>query len=192
MLLHERRCSSPQSAPHLRCLVFTPEVIDATRTLTPAQLAWLDKHLLAACALLRLQGTLEVKCIDDAQMIAAHDKFLGIPETTDVMTFDAFEATKDLAARHTWRVQSLDDDRPRTIDASLLVCVDVSRRQAKTRLLSVEHELLLYILHGVLHCLGWNDEDDAEFAQMHALEDAILRAIGVGNVFGVAEADKLS
>jgi probable rRNA maturation factor len=61
--------------------------------------------------------------------------------------------------------------------------VDEARRQAAGRALPVERELLLYCVHGVLHCLGYDDHDDAEYVRMHAEEDRILEAIGVGRTF---------
>ena len=39
-------------------------------------------------------------------------------------------------------------------------------------------------LHGVLHCTGFDDRDAAGAAAMHAEEDRILGAIGVGATFG--------
>jgi ssRNA-specific RNase YbeY (16S rRNA maturation enzyme) len=47
----------------------------------------------------------------------------------------------------------------------------------------LEKEALLYALHGLLHCLGHDDHDEAAYQAMHALEDALLDAIGVGPVF---------
>ena len=44
-------------------------------------------------------------------------------------------------------------------------------------------QLLLYILHGLLHCAGFDDHDPAEHDRMHTEEDRILTAIGVGPVF---------
>jgi probable rRNA maturation factor len=167
--------------------VISLDLLDATSSLTASQLAWLSSYISRAADLLALSGTLNVRCIDDAEMTNAHAKFLDVPETTDVMTFDHAEDRKDLSQRLVWRVASLSDTRElphvRTLDVSLLVCVDVARRQAKSRSQPVEHELLLYCIHGVLHCLGWDDEADEEFEAMHAFEDAILQKLGVGIVF---------
>lgn len=171
--------------------MLTLDLFDATGSLSPRELGWLREHVLAVASTLRLRGELEVRCIDDAEMANAHAKFLDVPETTDVMTFDHAEDRKDLSQRLVWRVASLSDTRElthvRTLDVSLLLCVDVARRQAKSRSQPVEHELLLYCIHGVLHCLGWDDEADEEFEAMHAFEDAILQKLGVGIVFARSE-----
>ena len=37
---------------------------------------------------------------------------------------------------------------------------------------------------GILHCAGYEDKSDEGFRAIHAEEDRILAAIGVGPVFG--------
>lgn len=101
-------------------------------------------------------------------MAAAHEQYSGIAGTTDVLTFDLAEGGSARGA---------------ALDVDILVCVDEARRQGTDRGHEVERELLLYILHGVLHCLGHDDHDDDAFERMHAEEDRILTAIGVGPTF---------
>ena len=64
-----------------------------------------------------------------------------------------------------------------------MLCLDEAARRSRDLEHPVEHELLLYAIHGVLHVLGHDDHDPAAFERMHAEEDRILEAIGVGPVF---------
>jgi probable rRNA maturation factor len=105
-------------------------------------------------------------------MAAAHLKYSGIAGTTDVLTFDLRD---DSAAGD-------------PLDVDLWICIDEARRNAADRGLPVERELLLYILHGMLHCLGHDDHDEAAHLAMHTEEDRVLMAIGVGATFGVPAA----
>lgn len=98
-------------------------------------------------------------------MAAAHSGFLGVDGTTDVLTFDLTEPGQP------------------DLDVDILVCVDEARRQGAARGHGVERELLLYIVHGVLHCLGHDDHDPSAAARMHAEEDRILEAVGVGPTY---------
>jgi probable rRNA maturation factor len=91
---------------------------------------------------------------------------MGSDESTDVLTFP-----------------SASDG---SIDVDIAVCADEARRQAADRGHDVTRELLLYALHGLLHCAGFDDRDEAGFNAMHAEEDRILDAIGVGMTFGRA------
>lgn len=116
-----------------------------------------------------LEGEVRVRLVRDDGMTALHATTMGIDETTDVLTFDLLEGEPDREGR---------------IDADVVVCVDEAARQAKQRTHGIEKELLLYIVHGVLHCVpGFDDVEDAGARRMHETEDDILRAIGVGAVF---------
>jgi len=46
---------------------------------------------------------------------------------------------------------------------------------------------LLYCLHGLLHAGGMDDQTPAEFTAMHCEENRLLRAIGLGDIFGVIQ-----
>jgi probable rRNA maturation factor len=116
-----------------------------------------------------LRGEVRVRVVRDAEMTALHARTMGIDESTDVLTFDLLEGEPDREGR---------------IDADIVVCVDEAARQATQRKHGIERELLLYIVHGVLHCApGFDDLSDDEARRMHATEDEILRAIGVGPVY---------
>lgn len=120
-------------------------------------------------ALLPNQGQLRVNIVDDQRMSIAHEKFSGITGTTDVLTFDLAPQTNNY------------DDK--IIDADLTICYDQASRQADEHNHSVERELLLYIIHGTLHCLGYNDHDDADYQRMHKKEDELLAQVGIEPTF---------
>ncbi len=117
---------------------------------------------------------LRVRLVADAEMREAHLAHLGHDTTTDVLTFNYGAAPANAP------------DASGSLDADILVCVDEARRQAQARGLEPEREALLYIVHGLLHCLGHDDRDEASAALMHRKEDEVLRAIGVGSTFQCA------
>jgi len=133
----------------------------------PAE-SWLVKHALAVGEHLDLEGELRVRVVGDTEMARAHERHLRAASTTDVMTFDLADGA---AARGA------------PVDADLLVCVDEAVRRADEHGYPVERELLLYVVHGLLHCLGHDDHDEAAYRRMHDLEDEILESIGVGATF---------
>lgn len=146
------------------------EVIDSTGRLG-AGVAWLKDRAGRAAAALRVAGEVRVRVVDDATMTEAHQRWHGQPGTTDVLTFDYSDS-------------SLVADRSSLpVDADILVCVDEASRQSSARGHAVERELLLYIIHGVLHCLGHDDHDDAAAQEMHRREDEVLIEIGVGATY---------
>ncbi|MBZ0171731.1 MAG: rRNA maturation RNase YbeY [Phycisphaerales bacterium] len=139
------------------------DLLDPDRILTDDLRARLRGHVLAALPLLGARGEARARVVNDADMTDAHLRYAGVHGTTDVLTFD------------------LSDNG--TLDADLLICADVARRRADDLGHPIEHELTLYIIHGLLHCLGHDDKSRDDARRMHAEEDRILTAIGVGPVF---------
>lgn len=130
--------------------------------------AWVSERLERACAHLGATGEVRLALVDDDEMAREHARTLGDPTTTDVITFDLADGASAAT---------------RELDADLLLCVDEARRRGAERGHAPERELLLYALHGVLHCLGEDDTDEASHARMHAREDEVLEAIGVGATY---------
>lgn len=163
------------------------DITDATSELTDAQTQWLASNALAAGKRLRCTGQVRVRVVNDPEMAQAHEEFAGVPGTTDVLTFDLREGGVYDPFMVLGPQFSLPDQNsgPTPIDTDIMVCIDEARRQAAARGYPFERELLLYVVHGVLHCLGLDDHDEEQFEAMHRLEDAVLEAVGVGAVFRV-------
>ena len=113
-----------------------------------AALAWLHDAILQAMVAMPRSGQLSVKIVGDDEMARAHETHKDRPGTTDVLTFDLSAGEAPL-------------------DADLLVCADEARRQALARGHLLEQEVLLYVVHGVLHCTGY-DDDNAAAAELQA------------------------
>lgn len=145
------------------------EVIDPRRLMRAASRAWVEARLAEALDVLGARGEVRVQITDDAGITKAHAERCDVPGVTDVITFDL-------------------SDGAETLDADLLVCADEAKRQATLRGWGAEREVLLYALHGTLHCLGFDDRDPASFDAMHAKEDEVLEAIGVGRTYNVGPA----
>lgn len=141
------------------------EVVDSTGSMGAAGLAWVHEQVLKAARVMAVSGEVRVMIVDDRRMIELHSRHSNDPTTTDVLTFDCSEG----------------DGR---LDVDVFVCVDEAKRAGAARGHGPEHELVLYCVHAMLHCLGFDDHDEAGAAAMHRREDEVLRMIGVGDVFG--------
>jgi len=149
----------------------TIEIEDTTRSLDDASIVLLRSACGTACRLAGATvGEVRVRLVGDDEMARQHKARCGVRGTTDVITFNLAEGGSEI------------------LDADLLVCIDEASRQAGLRGHDLSRELLLYVLHGVLHCLGFDDTDDEAYAKMHAREDEILGSMGVGETFARGEA----
>jgi len=142
----------------------TLDLVDPSGLLTAAEHEWLCANAAAALDQLDKSGEARVRVVTDTEMDDAHRRYAGVPGTTDVLTFDLAQGDE--------------------LDVDLLVCAEVAGRQASERGHDRAKELLLYVVHGLLHCVGYDDHDPDDSARMHQREDEILTAIGVGPVYG--------
>jgi probable rRNA maturation factor len=85
-------------------------------------------------------------------MASLHKKFLNQPGATDVITFQHGE---------------------------IFVSVPTAQRQARQFETSLREEIQLYIVHGLLHLLGFDDRTRAGARRMRAAESAVLARSGV-------------
>lgn len=146
--------------------------VDDRVGIDPAKLAWFEERVHAALRELACAGEVRIAIVDDDVMAGEHRRAMGVDGTTDVITFDLTDGG------------SAED---RALDVDLLLCADEALRSAGERGIALERELLLYALHGVLHCLGHDDTDEASFQKMHTREDEVLIAIGVGATFDLGD-----
>jgi len=106
-----------------------------------------------------------ITVVGDAAMRSIHYQFLKKRSTTDVVSFD------------------LTDECERRRVFEVAVNAEYAARQARKRGHSTEAELALYIVHGLLHHLGFDDGSVEQAEKMHRTEDAILTKLGYGSVY---------
>ncbi|MEM6334382.1 MAG: rRNA maturation RNase YbeY [Planctomycetota bacterium] len=141
--------------------------IEVETAVDAGDVAWVAERAAAACGELGLSGRLGVAIVGDAAMSELHEQYKQVSGTTDVLTFDLNEPGGD----------------PATLDGDVAVCWDEAARQAAAHGHAARAEALLYVVHGVMHLIGEDDGDEAAAARMHAREDAVLEAIGVGAIY---------
>jgi len=115
---------------------------------------------------------IDIAIIDDDQMRQLNKQFKNYDTTTDVLSFDLSDGLKE---------SDTAQENPKIIE--LIVNGRMAQRQAKLRGHSPEAELALYITHGLLHCIGFDDSTETEARRMHEAEDEILQQLGYGLVY---------
>lgn len=124
----------------------------------------LDGEDVAACAL-------SVAVVDDAQMLELNRRFACHDEPTDVLSFPL-----------TPQGEEGDEALSGEIVANAERAADVAARSGTDPV----GELLLYVVHGCLHLLGYDDHSPSAARRMHARENEILTSCGYPNVFSGA------
>ncbi|MBI4577909.1 MAG: rRNA maturation RNase YbeY [Planctomycetes bacterium] len=115
----------------------------------------------AALALVGRQGDVTVVVMDDRQIRRLHREWLGVDSATDVLSFPLAGGPAV--------------DR---LLGEVYVSAQTARREARARGRSVVQELALYVVHGVLHLVGFDDGEPAALARMREAETRALGALG--------------
>ncbi len=67
--------------------------------------------------------------------------------------------------------------------ADLVLCMPVVRKEAREQGKQLSDHLAHLLIHGLLHALGMDHEQDKEAAVMEALETKILHSLGIQNPY---------
>ena len=120
------------------------------------------------------KGTISIAVVNDDAMRALQQRYYGVKEVTDVLSFDLRETT-------------LGSPSDRALDCEVVVNAQRARQAAEKRNQEPQAELNLYIVHGLLHQLGFDDQDSRSAEIMHQKEDELLEELGFGPAYSQGE-----
>ena len=107
---------------------------------------------------------LGINVVAAREMALVNETFLKHTGSTDVITFDHREITRK-------------SRRTTTIHGELFVCVDDAIAQAKEFKTNWQSEVARYIVHGVLHLLGYDDLKPQLRRTMKREENRLVRLL---------------
>jgi len=126
-----------------------------------------------------VKGETEVSLlfVDEAAMASLNQQFLGASGPTDVLSFPIEDEPGP-----TGRSPDLGGSGPGvspeegtlTLLGDVVICPAVAARNAVEHEVSLDDEVALLVVHGLLHLLGLDHEDEAEAERMEALEQSLL------------------
>lgn len=144
--------------------MITVEVNDQTA------LAVIESERLRDVAVAVLQGEgisaghLSVAIVDDATSQELNRRYLQHDYPTDVLSFN---------------LQAEDSHDGPEVEGEVIVSADTALRASREYGWSTADELLLYVVHGVLHLVGYDDKDDAARHGMRQRERHYLSRFGL-------------
>ena len=105
----------------------------------------------------------------------------GINKVTDVLSFPALDEICGLPLKKKEFPCDIDENGNLFI-GSIVVCCDRAKEQAEEFGHSYNRELHYLLVHGVMHCLGYDHETDEENAEMREKEELVLGKLGITRV----------
>ena len=115
---------------------------------------WIARHF----NLQRLYASIAI--VDDPTMQSLNAERLGHDWPTDVISFEI-------------------DRSPTLVEGEVIASAETASRVSRSAGWPAEDELLLFIVHGLLHVAGMDDLEDQEQQHMRQTEQACLLALGV-------------
>jgi probable rRNA maturation factor len=117
---------------------------------------------------------LSVLIVDEPTMTELHERWMGEPGPTDVLSFPMDE----LRPPHMGGNRAGDpqpDGNPGLL-GDVVLCPQVAAEQAVKAGHSTQDELELLTVHGILHLLGYDHAEPEEHATMFGLQEQLLTA----------------
>lgn len=102
----------------------------------------------------------------------------GIDKVTDVLSYPTLDGIKGEAIygdEHPYEM----DEEDNLLIGSVVVCCDRAKEQAEEFGHSYNRELHYLLVHGIMHCLGYDHMTDEEKAEMREQEEKILGKLGI-------------
>jgi probable rRNA maturation factor len=105
-------------------------------------------------------GEVSIAVVDDAEIHAVNRQHLEHDYPTDVISF-------------------VFDHNDGHLDGEIVVSADYAAAEAERYGWSAENELLLYVVHGALHLIGYDDTNEEAAREMRNQERVVLATFGL-------------
>lgn len=113
---------------------------------------------------------ISVAVVDDRTIGRLHRKYLAVDDPTDVLSF-VLERKREF------------------LEGEVIVSAETACAAAPRFGWPAEDELLLYVIHGVLHLTGYDDGTPEEQTEIRAREEACLARFGLRGRYRELESD---
>jgi len=122
------------------------------------------------------EAEIAVMLTDDAGIRTLNSNWRGIDKPTNVLSFPALQPTGP----------SGPDDAPRML-GDIAIAYETTRKEADDEQKPFDHHLSHLAVHGFLHLIGYDHENDDDAEAMETLEQEILAQLGIPDPYADRE-----
>ncbi|MBU0758873.1 MAG: rRNA maturation RNase YbeY [Candidatus Omnitrophica bacterium] len=109
------------------------------------------------------RSELSILVVSDSRIRDLNRRYRGKDSSTDVLAFSMRAG------------EGVSKDSP--ILGDVVISAETAKREAAKRKIPVKKEICLYVIHGILHLLGYRDQTPYDRKKMKAKERALLEAV---------------
>ena len=121
---------------------------------------------------------LSVRLTGDEEVRALNAHWRGKDKPTNVLSFPMAEP---------YELEAADEEGPELLLGDVVLARGVCESEARDRQVSVEDHATHLIVHGTLHLLGYDHQNDSDAAEMERREIAALAKLGIADPYLVTE-----
>ncbi|HRE32013.1 MAG TPA: rRNA maturation RNase YbeY [Candidatus Berkiella sp.] len=129
----------------------------------------IEQWVSAALANQQENGELSIKIVDEAEMAMLNFDFRKKQKPTNVLSFPC----------------QLPEPMRGDMLGDIAICAPVVNQEAIAQGKPLFAHFAHMVIHGVLHLLGFDHENDEDATKMEALEVTILKTLGFADPYGV-------
>ena len=122
------------------------------------------------------EAELAIMLTDDAGVRTLNSNWRGIDKPTNVLSFPALQPTDPSGA----------GEAPRML-GDIAIAFETTRKEADDEQKPFDHHLSHLAVHGFLHLIGYDHENDVDAEVMEALEVKILAQLGIPDPYADRE-----
>ena len=123
------------------------------------------------------EADLAVRIVDTKEGRALNRHYRGKDYATNVLSFPA-DIAEGVKMPKGVKMPLLGD---------IVICAPVVAREAREQSKTLAAHYAHLTVHGTLHLLGWNHEDDKDAEAMELLERQVLAELGIGDPYTIKE-----
>ena len=117
---------------------------------------------------------------DDRELHLLNKEYRGVDKPTNVLSFPGPEIEPEDPNSYTVR------DRPHVL-GDIVLSLETTEREAREQNKELKHHVAHLLVHGALHLLRYDHENEADAQVMENLERKVLAGLGIGDPYVLEE-----
>jgi probable rRNA maturation factor len=117
-----------------------------------------------------------ISFVGDEEMRSLNNEYRGIDKETDVLSFPMVEFMGEELEEEDENTEYIDEE---IALGDIVISMRSVREQAEDYGHSINRELAFLLVHGMLHLLGYDHEDEATEKEMFEKQEAILKEMNL-------------
>lgn len=123
-------------------------------------------------------GEVDLTFVDNNRIHELNLEYRGIDRPTDVLSFALNESSED-EPEIVYEVEEEDSEEIPDMLGDIIISVTRAKEQAEEYGHSLERELGFLFVHGFLHLLGYDHQDEASEKEMMGKQEQVLSQVGL-------------